>query len=121
MKENFSDQKNIIEALAEELDIVVFRALTEPCRIDLIKFLLAKGPSDIETISQSFTQDRSVISRHLKQLLEAGLVSCLKNGKHRIYQLNGTGLISKFENILRLAKQAVSNCCPIKISPEEEE
>ena len=51
----------------------------------------------------------------LKQLLEAGLVSCLKSGKHRIYQLNGVGLISKFENIVNLAKLAVSHCCPLNI------
>jgi DNA-binding transcriptional ArsR family regulator len=113
MNEKLISENNVIDLLASELDDTLFKALSEPVRVELIKLLLVKGPSDIGDIAQAFTQDRSVISRHLKLLLEVGMVTCLKKGKHHIYQLNGLKLISKFELILKLAKDAISNCCPL--------
>jgi len=52
----------------------LFRILSEPTRIKIIRFLVTSGPSDVSTIAAAFPQDRSVISRHLKQIRDSGVV-----------------------------------------------
>lgn len=90
----------------------MFAALAEPNRTELIKILLVHGPADISSIAEHLPQDRSVISRHLKVMLDADLVTCRKDGRQRIYALNGSVLIARFEAIVREAKNAVAVCCP---------
>jgi len=104
--------KTTLEALEQSLDTAFFKVLSEPARVELIKHLLRLQCADVGTIASHMSQDRSVISRHLKVMLQAGLVSCEKEGKHCTYCLNGTGFVERLENILAMVKQAVdSDCC----------
>ena len=107
LEENNSPMK----ALEESLDTDFFKVLSEPARIELIKLLLRMPNSDIGTISSQMLQDRSVISRHLKVMMQAGLVTCQKEGKHSYYCLNGSEFIDRFEQILLNIKQATTNNC----------
>jgi DNA-binding transcriptional ArsR family regulator len=53
-----------------------------------------------------------VVSRHLKVLEEAGIVQVQKQGRHRIYALDGAGFVRTLEEILTKAKSLTSICCP---------
>lgn len=105
--------------LVDCLDSKLFAALAEPNRVELIKILLLHGPSDVGSIADKVPQDRSVISRHLKVLLEAGVVSCEKDGQRRVYRMNGGALLESFEGIVKQAKQTLPLCCPIKKARSE--
>ena len=97
--------------LVSFLDDELFAALSEPVRVELVRVLLLHGPADIATISEHFAQDRSVVSRHLKVLLDADLVTCERESRRRIYDLNGPAIVEKFEAITREARAAVAVCC----------
>ena len=86
-------------ALVSELDSTFFKTLSEPVRIELLKFLMLHGSSDIGTISENMPQDRSVISRHLNLMLSSGLVSSEKQGRHTFYDVDSQFFLTKFESI----------------------
>jgi ArsR family transcriptional regulator, zinc-responsive transcriptional repressor len=98
--------------IVETLDSEFFRALAEPVRIDVMRILLLQGASDINSIAKQLPQDRSVLSRHLQTLSRAGLVSCVKEGRHHFYALRGGAFIERLEHILSSVKALVATCCP---------
>lgn len=98
--------------LLEALDDPLLSALADPTRARLIRALVQLGPADISTIAESFPQDRSVISRHLRILHEAGLVRASKEGRHVWYALDGPALLQRLEALLAKARAAVASCCP---------
>lgn len=100
-----------LAALEKTLDTNFFKVLSEPARIELIKHLLKLQSADIATLAGKMSQDRSVVSRHLKVMLQADLVNCTKSGKHCTYTLNGDGFIEKLEIILSTVKSATADCC----------
>ena len=84
----------------------------DPARLELMKVLLLEGPSDIGSLASQVPQDRSVVSRHLKVLEQAGIVQVERQGRHRIYALDGAGFVRTLEEILTKAKSLTSICCP---------
>ena len=98
--------------LVAALDSPFLRALTEPARLDLLRVLLAHGPANIGTLAGHLPQDRSVISRHLKVLEQAGIVRGVRQGRERVYALDGPAFIGTLERILEQAKALASCCCP---------
>src|SRR5687768_12272603 len=77
------------------LDSEFFRALAEPTRIELLRVLLVNGPCSVAAAAEHMPQDRSVLSRHLQVLLRAGLVSCRRDGRHRIYGVRGSVFLER--------------------------
>jgi DNA-binding transcriptional ArsR family regulator len=69
----------------------LFRILSEPTRIKIIRFLVTRGPSDVSTIAAAFPQDRSVISRHLKQLRDSGIV--------QVYSFDGEVFLERLDSL----------------------
>jgi DNA-binding transcriptional ArsR family regulator len=98
--------------MVELLDSPFLRALTEPARLELLRVLLVHGPGDIANIAERMPQDRSVISRHLKTLEDAGIVRGQREGRHRIYAIDAAGFISHLERILQETKSLAAICCP---------
>lgn len=98
--------------LATALDDKVLKALADPTRRDIARHLLVKGAADIAAIAAKFPQDRSVISRHLRMLSEAGIVRAKKDGRHVYYDLDGPQLLKRLEVILQKARALVAICCP---------
>ena len=94
------------------LDSPFLRALTEPARLDLLRVLLLHGPANIGTLAAQLPQDRSVISRHLKVLEQAGIVHAESQGRERVYALDGPGFVGKLERILGQARALAACCCP---------
>jgi len=98
--------------LVTVLDSGFLRALTEPARLDLLRVLLLHGPANIGTLAGHLPQDRSVISRHLKVLEQAGIVQGDRQGRERVYALDGPAFIGTLERILERAKALAACCCP---------
>lgn len=101
-----------LQELAEGLDVLFFRALSEPIRLELLRTVMLHGPLDVETAAGHYPQDRSVISRHLAALRDAGLLRARREGRRALYEVNGPGLVARLEDMLQRVRAAVEACCP---------
>jgi predicted transcriptional regulator len=103
---------------ARELDGIlesrVFKALCEPVRIEILKLLTVRGRSDVATIAAEVPQDRSVVSRHLAQLHQAGVLRREKVGRNVFFEVDGPAVVSQLEAILARFRALVPVCCPGK-------
>ena len=98
--------------LREILDGRLFVALCDPVRASLVEFLTINGRSDIATIASAFPQDRSVISRHLSSLHGAEVVRREKVGRQVFFEVDGTAVVIRLEEILARFRRIVPLCCP---------
>ena len=64
----------------------VFRAVVDPTRRAILDRLRA-GPTPVNALAADFAQSRPAISKHLRMLRLAGLVSEEKVGRTRVYHL----------------------------------
>ncbi len=76
---------------ADERD--VFQALADPTRRAILT-LLRQGSQPVGGIARDFPISRPAISRHLRILREAELVTEIKIGRNRVYELNAEPLKS---------------------------
>lgn len=102
----------IAEELVAILDSTFFKTLSEPGRVQILKFLLLHGRSDIGTIAEQMPQDRSVISRHLNLMRKAGILTCAKENRHIYYDVNAQTFLDKVEGIRDKLKTCIAVCCP---------
>ena len=65
----------------------VFQALADPTRRAILT-LLQQGSQPVNGIARDFPISRPAISRHLRILREADLVTEIKIGRNRLYELN---------------------------------
>jgi len=65
----------------------VFQALADPTRRAILT-LLRQGSQPVNGIARDFPISRPAISRHLRILREADLVTEIKVGRNRLYELN---------------------------------
>lgn len=98
-------------SLIRALDSAFLKALADPARQKIICVLVQSGGLDVTSISQYLTQERSVVSRHLKVLNEAEIVTSEKVGRQVIYCLNGKNVIDHVECLLAELKKAAGKCC----------
>ena len=106
-----SPRERAAARIVELLDSPLLRALTEPARLEVLRVLLVQGSSDIATIAEHLPQDRSVISRHLKTLEDAGILRRHRDGRRVIYGIDG-GFVLALERIVSEAKALAPACCP---------
>jgi DNA-binding transcriptional ArsR family regulator len=101
---------------ARELDSLVesklFRALCEPVRLEILKVLTLQGRSDIAAVAARLPQDRSVVSRHLSFLREAGIVRREKVGRNVFFEMDGPATVAQLEDVLARFRAVVPLCCP---------
>ena len=83
--------------IEESIDFDFFKALFDPVRCDIMKYLAINGRKNIKDISENFTQDRSVISRHLDLMYRFGIVDKIKESRNIYYQLNDKYILEKFK------------------------
>jgi DNA-binding transcriptional ArsR family regulator len=69
----------------------VFRAIADPTRREILH-LLSAGGRTVGSIASNFRTSRPAISKHLRVLRRAGLVSAQKKGTTRLCELNGIPL-----------------------------
>jgi len=69
----------------------VFQALADPTRRAILA-LLREGSQPVGSIARDFPISRPAVSRHLRILREARLVTEIKVGRNRLYELNAEPL-----------------------------
>jgi DNA-binding transcriptional ArsR family regulator len=82
-------RNSIVSDKADERD--VFQALADPTRRAILS-LLRHGSQPVGSIARDFPVSRPAISRHLRVLREAELVSEIRVGRNRFYELNAAPL-----------------------------
>jgi ArsR family transcriptional regulator len=102
--------KRGLAAVAGALPIALFRALGDPNRIALVAWLARQGRA--KTVSEIVDSgccpvDFSVVSRHLRQLRDAGVVAAERRGREVRYQLVTTSLAQT----LRRIADVLDACC----------
>src|SRR5215216_2511133 len=80
-------------------DRSVFRAIADPTRRAILDRLRA-GPAPVNELASAFEQSRPAISKHLRILREARIVSEQRQGRERLYRLEPTELQEIAEWIL---------------------
>jgi DNA-binding transcriptional ArsR family regulator len=101
-----------VEALGESLDTAFFKAIAEPVRQQIVLILLQQGRSSVQDVAGHLVQDRSVVSRHLSFLEQAGMVRSFKVSRFTEYELDGPAIIQKLERVLVQLRAAAAICCP---------
>ncbi len=87
----------------------MFRVLADPNRVALLERLIASCPEmqSVSDLAPFCPVDFSVVSRHLRQLREAGIVETQKVGKHVFYRVRAREVAS----VLRRLADALETCC----------
>lgn len=105
-------KENEIADVLNEIDFRFIRALGEPVRIEILKYLAIHGESDVKSLADKLPQDRSVISRHLALMEQAGLVQVRKEGRHMIYSVDGEKALIKSEQVADIIRRCLQiDCC----------
>ena len=65
----------------------VFRAIADPTRRAILARLRHGGPAPVNALAAEFAQSRPSISKHLKVLNDAQVVSEHRSGRERIYRI----------------------------------
>ncbi len=69
----------------------VFQAIADPVRRDIIS-LLSKEMLTVNGVAEHFDISRPAISKHIKILMECGLVTIHQNGRERYCQIKAEAL-----------------------------
>lgn len=89
--------ENCKDEVLSQVDLDYFKALFEPVRSKIIEHLTIYGSQSIQQISENFSQDRSVISRHLEILFKQGIVTKRKESRFTYYSVNPLDIADKLE------------------------
>jgi DNA-binding transcriptional ArsR family regulator len=86
----------------------LFQSLCDPTRVQILcELLQSRSPRTVSSIAASCPVDLSVVSRHLRALLEVGLLSREKHGKEAHYRVDAQAL----SGALRSVADAIDRCC----------
>jgi len=105
-----TSKRRAVDELVDVLDSRFFKALGEPVRVEILKHLMLNGCCDVGNVAQSLPQDRSVISRHLNQMFEAGLLRCRKEGRYCFYEVDNGFFLKRAESITDAIKRCIVEC-----------
>lgn len=78
-----------------------FEALGDPTRRAILA-ILGDGESSVQQIAEKLPVSRPAVSRHLKLLGDAGLVSSERRGTRQVYQLQEQGVRAVQEYLQRV-------------------
>lgn len=70
----------------------VFTAIAEPRRREVIAVLSNGQEYAVNEVVLRMKMAQPAVSKHLKALRKAGVVTVVKRGQHRMYRLNADGL-----------------------------
>jgi ArsR family transcriptional regulator, arsenate/arsenite/antimonite-responsive transcriptional repressor len=95
--------------LAACLDPRLFKALGDRTRVELLARLAsACAGLSVSEVASGLPVDLSVVSRHLAQLRDAGVVRAERRGKEVVYSV----LYPQLAHSLRALADAIDHCCP---------
>jgi ArsR family transcriptional regulator, arsenate/arsenite/antimonite-responsive transcriptional repressor len=103
------------EGLSAFLSPKLFKALCDPTRVALlVRVAESCAPCTVSDIAGCCPIDISVVSRHLAQLRDAGILRAERCGKQVFYSARASELV----RTLRAIADAIERCCP---GPEADE
>jgi DNA-binding transcriptional ArsR family regulator len=70
---------------------VIFKAIAEPRRLELLQILREKGELSVGELSQKVSVTQQAVSLHLKVLETAGLVEARRSGTRHLYAVRLDG------------------------------
>lgn len=95
--------------LSELVSTRFFKALCDPSRLTILTRLAADArPTTVSEAAGCCPKDLSVVSRHLKTLHEAGILSAERSGREVRYSVRFT----EVARTLRAIADAIEACCP---------
>jgi ArsR family transcriptional regulator len=89
-----------------EIRAKVIKAMAHPVRLMVIEFL-KEGERSFSKIFDLFQLDKSTVSKHLRVLKEAGIVSSRKDGADMIYRLEVPCVTDFFQCVTAVIKSNV--------------
>lgn len=91
------------------LDPALFKALSDPTRASLLACIAKCGRGcSVGEVAECCSVDLSVVSRHLAQLAQAGLLEATKEGRTVFYSVR----YAHVSTALRALADAFDRCCP---------
>jgi len=66
---------------------LVFSALGDETRLELIERLIDGTPKSVTTLTEGFNISRQAIRKHLNQLEKAGIIEPTKIGREQLFQI----------------------------------
>lgn len=102
------EDKYVIKALA---------ALAQPNRLQIFRSLVVKGPEGLTPtlLAQGLGMPANTLSFHLKELMNADLISQERSGRNLIYR-------AQYDRMNAVLAYLTQNCCQgdtCEVSPEE--
>ena len=92
----------------QALSLDVLRALADPRRVAIIAQLASEdAPQTVSALTRCCGIDFSGVSRHLKILRDAGVVSVERDGREARYSLQADDLADRLDAMAR----AIRDCC----------
>lgn len=101
-----------VDALLAAVEHAGLGVLSDPTRREVLSALLRRGPCDLGTLAEGLPVDRSVVSRHVAALVDAGLVGVARQGRHRVVSVRAAEWIVRLEDLLAAARACCATCCP---------
>ena len=83
----------------------VFAALGDATRLALIAHLCNAGPSSIAALTLATAITRQAVTKHLEVLAAVGLVSDLRSGRERVWQIEPAPLEDARRSLDRISQQ----------------
>ena len=94
--------------IADIFNPILFKALSDPNRVAILASLsLAADAQTVSQVATQFELNFSVVSRHLKTLKDAGILSARKDGKEVWYRVNAALLAATLKKMATV----LENCC----------
>lgn len=90
--------------------VKIFKALGEETRLNIVEYLLFENKCACD-FTKCINKDQTTISRHLKILVDSGILSSDKKGRNITFKIKN----EKMKNILlNFGLEQNNNCCNIK-------
>ena len=83
----------------------VFAALGDPTRLRIVMWLCTEGPQSIVQLTEGSQVTRQAVTKHLVALEEAGLVRGERDGRERIWELQGKRLAEARQWLDQISQQ----------------
>jgi DNA-binding transcriptional ArsR family regulator len=101
--------------------VLVFAALGDKTRLDLVARLCADGPLSITRLSAGADVTRQAITKHLNVLAGAGLVRDIRVGRERLWEVETQRLDEARRCLDRISSQWDDALARLKLAVEGEE
>ena len=107
--------------------ISIFEALADPTRCRIVE-ILHRGPQPVHVLASSFAISRPAISRHLRVLKRAKLITEKKTGRENLYTLHSKRLepanvwLSSLSPVARTKAtkpQIDQQATPVRLKPDK--